>query len=79
MQATASANRYASNCSLGPLDGVPVAIKDDMDVKGYETNVGTTFINRGASARIDATIIKRLREKGAIIIGKTSMHEMAFG
>ncbi|CAB5182826.1 unnamed protein product [Rhizophagus irregularis] len=78
-QATASANRYASNCSLGPLDGVPVAIKDDMDVKGYETNVGTTFINRGASAQTDATIIKRLREKGAIIIGKTSMHEMAFG
>lgn len=50
-----------------------------MDVKGYETNVGTTFINRGASAQTDATIIKRLREKGAIIIGKTSMHEMAFG
>jgi Asp-tRNA(Asn)/Glu-tRNA(Gln) amidotransferase A subunit family amidase len=50
-----------------------------MDVRGYETNVGTTFINRGASAKINATIIKKLREKGAIIIGKTSMHEMAFG
>jgi Asp-tRNA(Asn)/Glu-tRNA(Gln) amidotransferase A subunit family amidase len=78
-QATASTNRYANSCSLGPLDGVPVAIKDELDVKGYETNVGTSFINRGITSEMDATIVKRLREKGAIVIGKTCMHEMGSG
>ncbi|RGB36788.1 Asp-tRNAAsn/Glu-tRNAGln amidotransferase A subunit and related amidase [Rhizophagus diaphanus] len=78
-QATASTTRYANNCSLGPLDGVPITIKDELDVEGYETNVGTSFINRGVIAKTDATVIERLREKGAIIIGKTSMHEIGFG
>ena len=78
-QATASANRYANNCSLGPLDGVPVAFKDEVDVKGYETSVGTSFINQGVVAKIDATVVERLKEKGVIVIGKTVMHEVGFG
>jgi Asp-tRNA(Asn)/Glu-tRNA(Gln) amidotransferase A subunit family amidase len=64
---------------LGLLDGIPIAVKDEIDVKGYETNVGTKFINYGNPATSDATIIERLREKGAIILGKTSMHEIGFG
>ncbi|GBB88907.1 hypothetical protein RclHR1_15500006 [Rhizophagus clarus] len=78
-QATESTTRYANNCSLGPLDGVPIAVKDEVDVKGYETNVGTSFINRGVIAETDATVIDRLREKGAIIVGKTAMHEIGLG
>ncbi|CAG8443463.1 amidase signature enzyme [Rhizophagus irregularis] len=78
-QATASTERYANNSSLGLLDGIPIAVKDEIDVKGYETNVGTKFINYGNPATSDATIIERLREKGAIILGKTSMHEIGFG
>ncbi|CAG8518345.1 3874_t:CDS:10 [Ambispora leptoticha] len=75
-QAEESTARYAQNESLGPLDGVPVGIKDEIDVKGFETRVGTAFINRGNKAQQDATLVRRLREKGAIIVGKTSMHEL---
>ena len=78
-QATESTKRYANNSSLGPLDGVPVAVKDEIDVKGYETNVGTSFINRGVIANTDAAIIERLRKEGAIIIGKSAMHEFGIG
>ncbi|CAG8565543.1 12226_t:CDS:10 [Funneliformis caledonium] len=78
-QATASTERYANDCSLGLLDGIPIAVKDEVDVKGYETNAGTKFINHGNPAKDDATIIERLKEKGAIIIGKTAMHEIGFG
>jgi Asp-tRNA(Asn)/Glu-tRNA(Gln) amidotransferase A subunit family amidase len=78
-QATASTARYANNRPLGPLDGVPIAVKDEMDVEGYETNVGTSFINRGVIAKTDSTIIRKLKEEGAIIIGKTCMHEIGFG
>ncbi|CAI2181983.1 3302_t:CDS:10 [Funneliformis geosporum] len=78
-QATASTERYANDCSLGLLDGIPIAVKDEVDVKGYETSAGTSFINHGNPAKDDATIIERLKEKGAIIIGKTAMHEIGFG
>ncbi|CAG8512329.1 6178_t:CDS:2 [Dentiscutata erythropus] len=72
-QAEASTTRYSQNRSLGPLDGVPVAIKDEIDVLGYETHVGTSFFNRGNPASRDAFLIKKLKEQGAIIIGKTNM------
>ncbi|CAG8509624.1 11576_t:CDS:10 [Ambispora gerdemannii] len=75
-QAEESTARYAQKKSLGPLDGVPIGVKDELDVKGFETRVGTIFINRGNKAQRDATLIHRLRERGAIIAGKTSMHEL---
>ncbi|CAG8767899.1 19609_t:CDS:2, partial [Dentiscutata erythropus] len=78
-QAKASTSRYNQNQTLGPLDGVPVAIKDAIDVISYETRVGTTFLNHGNPASKDAFLVKRLREQGAIIIGKTNLHEIAFG
>ncbi|KAG9288655.1 hypothetical protein G9A89_006756 [Geosiphon pyriformis] len=74
-QAEASATRYAQRKSLGPLDGIPIGIKDEIDVKGYETRVGTSFINLGHKAQRDAFVVERLREHGAIILGKTNMHE----
>ncbi|CAG8756610.1 23098_t:CDS:2, partial [Dentiscutata erythropus] len=77
-QAEASTFRYNNNQSLGPLDGVPVAVKDEIDVTGYETRVGTSFLNRGNPALKDAFLVKRLRDQGAIIIGKTNMHEIGF-
>src|SRR5688572_11563867 len=64
-QATESTNRYLNSRSLGPLDGVPVVVEDEIDVKGFETNVGTSIINKGVVANKDATIVERLREKGA--------------
>ncbi|CAG8630257.1 36029_t:CDS:10 [Gigaspora margarita] len=72
-QAEASTTRYIQEQSLGPLDGVPVAIKDELDVEGYETQLGTSFFNRGNPASRDAFLIKKLKDQGAIIIGKTNM------
>lgn len=77
-QAAESTQRFADNQPLGPLDGVLVAIKDEFDVKGYRTSVGTTFRGK-ARARHDSAAVARLREAGAIIFGKTAMHEIGFG
>ncbi|CAG8531783.1 17271_t:CDS:10 [Acaulospora morrowiae] len=75
-QATASTARYEQNLAWGPLDGVPIAVKDEVDVKGYETRAGTKYINLNNPAQKDSFAVKKLKDKGAIIIGKTSMHEI---
>ncbi|KAI8929678.1 gatA1 protein [Entophlyctis helioformis] len=73
-QARASTDRYAQGKQLGPLDGVPVAVKDEADAVPYATGGGTTFLKTPATA--DADSVARLRSAGAIIIGKTRMHEL---
>lgn len=77
-QAAESTQRFAENNPLGPLDGVLIAIKDEFDVKGYRTSVGTTFRGKARAAE-DSAAVARLREAGAIIFGKTAMHEIGFG
>jgi amidase len=57
-----------------PLYGVPVAIKDDQDVAGEPTCFGTSVIKQPAPA--DSEIVRRLREAGAIVIGKTNVPEL---
>lgn len=73
-QARASAERLRAGAALGPLDGVPVAIKDELDVAGYPTTAGTQVL--GAVASEDATVAARLRAAGAVLIGKANMHEL---
>ncbi|HGY08576.1 MAG TPA: amidase [Oceanithermus profundus] len=73
-QAAASAMRWRRGEPLGPLDGVPVAVKDELDVAGYPTTVGTAFLNE--VAKKDATAVARLRAAGALIVGKANMHEL---
>ena len=58
----------------GPLSGVPVAIKDEMDIAGEITSRGTGAIT--VAAERDAEVVKRLRDAGAIVIGKTKMPEL---
>lgn len=63
---------------VGPLAGVPVAIKDIVDVAGTTTTAGAhPVFHRHASS--DATLVARLRAAGAILIGKTGLHEFAYG
>ena len=61
----------------GPLHGIPVAVKDLIDVSGTRTSSGSALPSTEATA--DAPLIRRLRDAGAIIIGKTNLHEFAFG
>ena len=61
-----------------PLDGMPIVIKDNVDVAGIRTSVGSRlFAERVADA--DAEIVRRLHVAGAVVLGKANMHELAFG
>jgi aspartyl-tRNA(Asn)/glutamyl-tRNA(Gln) amidotransferase subunit A len=62
----------------GPLHGVPISIKDLFDVRGTTTTAGSR-VREAHRATVDAPIVARLREAGAIIIGKTNLHEFALG
>jgi aspartyl-tRNA(Asn)/glutamyl-tRNA(Gln) amidotransferase subunit A len=62
----------------GPLHGVPVSLKDLLDLSGTATSAASR-VRQGHMATADATVVTRLREAGAIIIGKTNLHEFAFG
>lgn len=77
-EARASEERWRAGKSLSALDGVPIAIKDEFDVAGYRTRAGTTFRGRRA-AEEDATVVARLRKRGAVILGKTHMTEIGMG
>ncbi|MDA1081176.1 MAG: amidase [Gemmatimonadetes bacterium] len=74
-QARASAARWKSGASLGPWDGVPVAVKDEMNATGYPMTVGTKILG-GPPADSDATVVARMRAVGALIVGKANMHEI---
>ncbi len=64
--------------SRGPLHGLPVSIKDLIDVKGAPTSAASR-VRQGHIAQADATVVSRLREAGAVIIGKCNLHEFALG
>lgn len=74
-QARASAQRWAAGKQLGPLDGVPVGVKDELDQLGYPTTVGTSFWGQ-SPARVDATVVARMRAAGALLFGKLNMNEI---
>ncbi|MEW5734745.1 MAG: amidase [Thermodesulfobacteriota bacterium] len=74
-QARESARRIGSGKPLSVLDGIPVAVKDEVDVKGYPTTVGTSFLGKSPAPR-DSFIVGRLRAAGAVILGKANMHEI---
>ena len=62
----------------GPLCGVPVALKDLIDVAGVPTTAGSR-VRAGHVAARTATVVRRLEAAGAVIVGKTATHEFAFG
>jgi Asp-tRNA(Asn)/Glu-tRNA(Gln) amidotransferase A subunit family amidase len=74
-QARVSAERWKAGKPLCILDGVPVAVKDEVDMLLYPTTVGTRFLGK-APARQDCTAVARLRAAGALLLGKANMHEI---
>jgi aspartyl-tRNA(Asn)/glutamyl-tRNA(Gln) amidotransferase subunit A len=68
----------AAGHGRGPLHGVPIAVKDIIDVAGQATTCHSRIMLDHVAAR-DATVIARLRAAGAIILGKLALHEFAVG
>lgn len=77
-EAAASDSRRAEGRSLGPLDGAPYALKDLIDASGWPTTGGGKVLPTGPKAR-DAGVAARLRAAGGVLIGKTNLHELAYG
>ncbi|MEO8838624.1 MAG: amidase family protein, partial [Herbaspirillum sp.] len=68
----------SAGVNLSPLAGLPVSIKDLLDVAGETTLAGSTVLQGAAAATTDAPVVARLRAAGAAIIGKTNMTEFAY-
>lgn len=73
--AAASAARWQAGRPLGPLDGVPVTVKDSLNVAGFATGWGSRLY-AGQGADRDETPVARLRAAGAVILGKTNVPEL---
>ena len=68
----------ASGAQLGPLAGVPLALKDVLTMRGVPTTCGSRILE-GWLPPYDSTVVERLREAGVVILGKTNMDEFAMG
>ncbi|HEY1954645.1 MAG TPA: amidase [Polyangiaceae bacterium] len=73
--AESSGDRYRVGAPKGPLDGVCVVVKEQTRVRGMPARGGTAYMD-GAPQKEDATVVRRLREAGAIIVGTTPMTEL---
>ena len=72
------AGRRLAQGESGPLLGVPIAVKDLFATRGVRTTAGSRILKHWVPSR-DAAVVARLRAAGAIIFGKTNLHEFAYG
>ncbi|CAI7613649.1 unnamed protein product [Penicillium manginii] len=82
--AMASTLRYKEKRSLGLLDGIPTAVKDEYDMEGYKTTLGSRNdyanlhvpqVSSEDDAKKDSWCVRKMQEAGAIVLGKLSLHE----
>ena len=77
-RALARADALDRSAPSGPLHGVPVAIKDNISVRGMKTTAGSRILE-GYVPPFDATAVARLEDAGAVILGKTVLDEFGMG
>jgi aspartyl-tRNA(Asn)/glutamyl-tRNA(Gln) amidotransferase subunit A len=77
--AAAADRRLASGDPCGPLTGIPVAVKDLLAAREGPTTAQSTILDPAWGRGRDATVVRRLREAGAVIVGKTTTMELACG
>ncbi|XP_022158930.1 fatty acid amide hydrolase isoform X2 [Momordica charantia] len=78
-QAAASTQRFAEGNPLSILDGIFIAIKDDIDCYPHPTKGASTWMHEVRSVAKDADSVSRLRRCGVIFVGKANMHELGMG
>lgn len=77
-QAAEADKELSAGIDRGPLHGIPISVKDIFDISGTVTTAASR-VREGIVATEDAPVIARLRKGGAVIVGKTNLHEFAFG
>jgi aspartyl-tRNA(Asn)/glutamyl-tRNA(Gln) amidotransferase subunit A len=79
-EAEAVRARFPDPTQRPPLFGVPIGVKDCFDVAGYPTTCGSHFYaEKNGIAAADSAVAARLRQAGAVIMGKTHLHQLAYG
>ena len=77
-QAEESERRFRAGTPLGPLDGIPIAVKDLIYIQGVRCTAGSKILAENV-ATYDAAVIRKLKAAGAVLIGTTNLHEFAAG
>uniref|UniRef100_A0A8C4LCD9 Glutamyl-tRNA(Gln) amidotransferase subunit A, mitochondrial n=1 Tax=Equus asinus TaxID=9793 RepID=A0A8C4LCD9_EQUAS len=79
-QAEESEKRYKKGHSLGDLDGIPIAVKDNFSTSGIETTCASNMLRgKGYVPPYNATVVQKLLDQGALLMGKTNLDEFAMG
>ncbi|MBZ5569332.1 MAG: amidase [Acidobacteriia bacterium] len=77
-QARAAEREIAHGRYRGPLHGIPIALKDLIDTAGVRTTAASALFQDRVPTE-DATVVRRLKRAGAVLLGKTNLHEFAYG
>lgn len=77
-QAKASDGRRAAGKALGPFDGIPVTVKDNIAAKGYPCTCASKIL-KGFVSPYDATVTGKLKAAGFVLMGRANMDEFAMG